>query len=301
MHVLVPHADAAQHMGGVPEGVELIFWPGTEELPAGFERAEVFVPPWWAKQRAAREMARMPKLQLVQTLGAGYDWIIGGLPPGVLLANASGVNARPVAEWVLGGILNTVRGFPGFYRDQLEARWDQRMAGELGGSRAVVLGYGQVGQRVAALLRAFDVDVAVVASASRPGVFGPADVVDLLRAADIVVVAVPLNTETTAMVDERFLARMRDGSILVNVARGAVVDTDALVAELKVDRIRAVLDVTDPEPLPTDHELWRMPGVIITPHVASVVPSFLPSSYRRIRAQLVRMLNGDEPENVVAR
>lgn len=300
MHVLVPHADAAQLMGGAPDGVDLDFWPGTDDYPENFERTEVFIPPWWAKSRAVHEIRRMPKLKLIQTLGAGYDWIAPALPSGVKLANVPGVNARPVAEWVLAALLSLLREFPQFLRDQMNAKWDQRRTGELGGSNVLVIGYGAVGKQVATLLRAFEAEVAVMASARRPGVFGPADLPTLIARADAIIVAVPLSPSTYRMIDHDFLRNMRDGSVLINVARGGVVDTDALVGELKTGRIRVALDVTDPEPLPTEHELWTLPGVLITPHVASVVPSFLPSSYSRVREQLVRIVNGDAPLNVVA-
>ena len=288
-------------MGGVPDGVQLIFWSGIEDLPLDSNLAEVFIPPWWAKPRAVTEMARMPNLKLVQTLGTGYDWIISSLPAGVQLANNPGINAGPVAEWVVAAVLTMLRNFSEFHNDQRDRHWHQRVTGELGGSKVLVIGFGAIGKRITSLLRAFDADVAVAASRKRPGVNGPDEIPDLLRWADVVVVMVPLNDTTRHMVDAQFLAAMRDGAVLVNAARGAVVDTSALVAELKTGRIRAVLDVTDPEPLPLDHELWGLPGVVITPHVASVVPSFLPSSYRRIHAQLVRMMAGKSPENVVLR
>jgi phosphoglycerate dehydrogenase-like enzyme len=288
-------------MGGVPDGVRLIFWPGIDTLPADSGQAEVVVAPWWAGKSALGLLTELPSLKLVQILGAGHDWIAPWVPAGVALANNPGINAGPVAEWVLAATLTMLRDFPAFGADQRARQWRQRPTGELAGRRALIVGYGAIGQRIAALLRAFDADVTVAARHGRPGVHGAEQIPRLLRDADIVVVVIPLDDTTRRMVDAQFLAAMPDGALLINAARGAVVDTGALAAELKAGRLRAALDVTDPEPLPPDHELWGLPGVLITPHVASAVPSFLPDSYRRIRAQLVRMAAGLPPEHVVPR
>jgi phosphoglycerate dehydrogenase-like enzyme len=288
-------------MGGVPDGVELIVWPGTDTLPAQSRQAEVVVVPWWAQPRALGLIGQLPSLELVQILGAGYDWILPWVPPGVPLANNAGINAGPVAEWVLTAILAVLRDFPGFGADQRHRQWRERSTGELARRRVLIVGYGAIGKRIARLLEAFDADVTAAARHSRPGVHGADQIPRLLGEADVVVLVIPLDDSTRGMVDARFLATMRDGALLVNAARGAVVDTDALVAELKAGRLRAALDVTDPEPLPPDHVLWGLPGVLITPHVASAVPSFLPDSYRRVRAQLVRMAAGLPPEHVVSR
>lgn len=288
-------------MGGVPAGVDLTFWPGAETLPPHADRAEVAVVPWWAQPPALALLAQLPNLRLVQILGAGYDWIAPWVPPGVSLANNAGINAVPVAEWVLTAVLTMLRDIPGFLADQRDRHWQQRPTGELAGRTALVVGYGAIGQRTAALLRAFDANVVVAARHSRPGVHAAEEIPQLLGRADVVIVVVPLDERTRRMVDARFLGAMPDGALLVNAARGAVVDTDALTAEVRAGRLRAALDVTDPEPLPPDHELWGLPGVLITPHVASAVPSFLPDSYRRIRAQLNRMVAGEPPEHVVSR
>jgi phosphoglycerate dehydrogenase-like enzyme len=164
----------------------------------------------------------------------------------------------------------------------------------------VVVGAGSVGGAVAARFRAFETDVVLVGRTARAGVHGVDELPQLLSLADVVVLAVPLTPQTERMVDADFLAHLRDGTLLVNVARGRVVDTDALLAELRTGRICAALDVTDPEPLPPGHPLWRLPGVLVSPHVGGDTTAFLPRARRMLQEQLTRYAEGVPLANVVA-
>ena len=164
-----------------------------------------------------------------------------------------------------------------------------------------MLGAGGVGRAIAARLVPFEVDLTVVGRSPRPGVVSIADVPALLPEADIVILAVPLNQETTGLVDDAFLSQMRNGALLVNVARGSVVDTDALIRHLSTGRIRAALDVTDPEPLPADHPLWRAPGVLISPHVGGDTTAFVPRARRLVEDQVRRWAHGEPLQHVVQR
>jgi len=173
------------------------------------------------------------------------------------------------------------------------------LAPELTGKRVLIVGAGAIGEALANRVIACEASVVKVARTARDGVYGVTDLPKLLPEADVVVLIVPLTTETTGLVDAEFLSRMRDGSLLVNAARGPVVVTDALVAELATGRISAVLDVTDPEPLPEGHPLWSMPNVLITPHVGGAVAGLMPRAYALVRAQLERYVAGEPLDNVV--
>ncbi len=175
----------------------------------------------------------------------------------------------------------------------------------LADSRVLVLGYGQIGRAITRRLLPFEVSVTAVASRAREGdelvdrVHGIDELADLVGSHDVVVVIVPLTESTRGLVDADLLARMPDGALLVNVARGAVVDTDALVAECTTGRLRAAVDVTDPEPLPAGHPLWTTPGVLITPHVGGQTTAMRPRAVALMRRQIERMRDGLPPDNVV--
>jgi phosphoglycerate dehydrogenase-like enzyme len=217
----------------------------------------------------------------------------------VLLCDGRGIHGSSTAEWVLTAILSVVREFPRFLRAQDQRRWDPATTDELAGKRVLVVGAGDLGENVARRLRAFDAEPTMVARTRRADVHGIDDLPSLLPAADVVVLVIPLTEQTRGMVDARFLAAMADHALLVNAARGPVVVTDALVAELASGRLRAALDVTDPEPPPADHPLWDVSNLLLTPHVGGGVLGFEKRAYRLVREQILRYLAGEPLINVV--
>jgi phosphoglycerate dehydrogenase-like enzyme len=245
-------------------------------------------------------MAHMPNLQVVQLLTAGYDAALSHLPGGVTLCNAGGVHDASTAELAVGLILASLRGLDAFARAMPAGGWLYSRREALADKRVLIVGAGGVGRAVRSRLEPFEVQVSMVGRTARAGVHAADDLPDLLGSADVVVLAVPLDDTTRGMVDTAFLARMRDRALLVNVARGPVVDTDALVAAVASGRIRAALDVTDPEPLPTGHPLWTLPDVLISPHVGGNTSAFLPRARRLVAEQLRRFANGQPLESVVA-
>jgi phosphoglycerate dehydrogenase-like enzyme len=253
--------------------------------------------------RAAIEVIpRLEGLRVVQTLSAGVDAIVDGIPSGVMLCNASGVHDVAVAEWVVLAILASNRRLPRFVDSQRTGVWqhdDGARGDDLDGATALILGYGSIGRAVEQRLRGFGVGIVRVARRERDGVHPWADLPGLLPRADIVVVLLPLTAETRRLVGAEVLARMKPGALLVNASRGAVVDTPALMAALADGRVRAALDVTDPEPLPDGHPLWAMPGVLITPHVAGDVSGEEDRAWRLVADQAVRLQRGDPLLNVV--
>ncbi|MBW1598271.1 2-hydroxyacid dehydrogenase [Streptomyces sp. JJ38] len=286
------------------------YWNADSPYPADPADCLAYVVPYL--KPAADVLApleRMRSVRLVQTLTAGTEHMLPGLaalPPGAALCNAVGVHDASTAELALTLILASLRGVPDFVRQQDAGRWRGGFRPALADRRVLIVGYGGIGRAVEERLLPFEVArVDRVARTARAERHGPVQSLDalptLLPEADVVVVAVPLTEGTRHLVDGGFLARMPDGALLVNVARGGVVDTKALLPELESGRLRAALDVTDPEPLPEDHPLWRAPGVLITPHVGGPSTAFRPRARALVRAQLDRLAAGEHPAHVVHR
>jgi len=243
-------------------------------------------------------MARFPALQVVQLPTVGFDAALTYLPAGVTLCNAAGVHEQSTAELTVGLILAKWRGIDQAARDMAEGIWDHRRGRSLQDAQVLIVGAGGVGRRIADALAPLGCRTQLVGRSRRDQVAGVDELPDLLGAADVVVLAVPLTAQTVGMVDNTFLARMADGALLVNVARGPVVVTDDLLAHLP--RIEAALDVVDPEPLPADHPLWAAPGVLITPHIGGDTDAF-PHLARLLISRQVQRWRRDEPlDNVVA-
>lgn len=299
MRVLLPHEEGPGLIGDVPDHVELGVWTGAGD-PADAAEVEFWVPPFLATDALNPVMASMPRLKVIQLLSAGADAWVGRVPAVVTLCDARGVHSSSTSEWAATAVLASLRDFPRFAVAQAAGRWDHIMTGELAGQRVLIVGTGAIGDALAARLAPFEVEIVRVARSARDGVHAVEELPDLLPAADVVVLLVPLTDATRGLVDADFLARMPDGALLVNAARGPVVDTDALVAELSKGRLRAALDVTEPEPLPAGHPLWDVPGLLLTPHVAGSVRGLLPRAYALVAGQLRRYVDGQPLDNVVA-
>ncbi|MFE1508513.1 2-hydroxyacid dehydrogenase [Streptomyces sp. NPDC058726] len=293
---------------GLPDGPRYLFWDGGEQFPADPADCAFYVVPYMKPAGVGvRPMPLMRSVRVVQTLSAGTDHVEPGLrhlPPGVRLCNARGVHEASTAELTLALILASLRGIPGFVRAQDEGEWRGGFRPALADKSVLIVGYGSIGAAIEDRLVPFELArVARVARSARTTERGPVhpltELPSLLPQADVIVLSTPLNETTRHLVDAGFLARMKDGALLVNVARGGVVDTKALLNELESGRITAALDVTDPEPLPTEHPLWRAPGVLVTPHVGGPTSAFLPRAERLLRDQLRRYVNQEEPGNVV--
>jgi phosphoglycerate dehydrogenase-like enzyme len=298
--VLVPDAHGLTALAGCPDLHPVRY--GAADLPAdAFDAfdAEIMVVTHTGVDQATALMHRLPRLRLVQTLTAGTDVWRGRIPPGVLLSNASGAGGGSTAEWVLAALLAVLREIPTSVGDQAVGRWNSRVTDTLDGKRVLILGAGDVGRNVRARLIPFGARVTMVARRPRPGV-APIDTVgDLLADHDVVVAALPLTPGSHHLVDARFLAALPDGCVLVNAARGEVVDTAALLAELHSGRLRAALDVTDPEPLPPDHPLWHAPGLLITPHLGGSTAGYEQRAWRVAAEQIARYLSGAALPNLV--
>lgn len=273
---------------------------GDDQLPESAAEVELYVPSYRFNRRVVDVIADMPKLRVVQSLTAGVDHIKDAIPAGVTLCNARGVHDAATSELAVGMMIAGRRRLPDLVRAQDRHEWDTQMSSSLADSRVLIVGAGSIAQALARRLDGFECDVTLVGRQARGGVRGTRELPKLLPDADIVVLLVPLTDETRGLVDRRFLARMRDGSLLLNVARGPVVVTDDLLAELQQRRLYAALDVTDPEPLPADHPLWSAPHLQLTPHVGGASSAMWPRSYALVSEQLRRLAEGRGLLNVVS-
>jgi phosphoglycerate dehydrogenase-like enzyme len=301
VRVLVPYSDWVADVEKLSPEIAVDVYTGEGTPPAAVGEVDFYVAPYTFSV-ASLELARqMKSLRVLQLLTAGYEHVLPYVPDGVTVCNARGVHDASTAELALTLMLSSLRGIPDFVRAQQHGSWVHADYPALADKTVLILGYGSIGEAIERRLLPFEVDVIRVASRARPdGVHGVDELPELLPQADVVVVITPLTPSTRHLVDGRFLAAMRDGALLVNVSRGGVVDTDALVFELQRGRLRAALDVTDPEPLPGDHPLWSAPGVLISPHVGGNSSAFLPRARALTVAQIARFVAGEPVDNVVA-
>jgi phosphoglycerate dehydrogenase-like enzyme len=304
MKIWIAHEQGRGLLGELPADVVIEVCPDPGTLPSDPAGVDFWVPPFAAIGRVTEILPRFAGLTVIQLLSAGADAWIGHVPAGVQLYDARGVHDAPVAEWVIGATVGSLRRFPDYARAQKREQWgDPGLVPhrELTGARVLIVGAGSIGRAIERHMAPFGVTVTRVARTARPAedVHGVEEVHDLLPYADVVVLVVPLTEQTRGLVDAGFLAAMPDGALLVNAARGPVVDTAALVGELSTGRISAALDVTDPEPLPAGHPLWQLPNVLLTPHIGGAVRGLLPRAYGLVGDQLRRLFAGAALINLV--
>jgi phosphoglycerate dehydrogenase-like enzyme len=318
LRVGYPDTIRKESLRDFPEGVELI------ALSDKMDRAvqiDVWIPDPYTN-RAQRTWPHLRGVKLVLSMLAGTEWIPATVGPHVTISNAHGAHNIPTAEWTLGAILAMLKYFPLYLDVQRSGVWKRRfeavehygaMSGdasqayppvlgeELTGKTVLLAGYGAIGKEIERMLAPFAVEIVRVARTARtePKVHAVSELDHLLPRAEIVVLILPATEETRGLIGERQLALMQRGALLVNAARGPIVDTGALVAALQSGRIRAALDVTDPEPLPEGHPLWSCPNLLITPHVAASTPQFSPRALRVAADELRRYMKGEPLKNVV--
>jgi phosphoglycerate dehydrogenase-like enzyme len=287
-------------LGEVP--AELCFEtidPTKDAVPDSVADVEIYVPPYNLRPAAADVLPRMTSLRVVQTLTAGVDAIRGRVPEGVLLCNGRGIHDTSTAELAVALTLASLREIPRYVRQQDRGEWRRGFTQSLADKRLLIVGYGAIGVAIESRLAPFECEVVRVARTARDGVHAVAELPALLPDADVVVLILPLTDETRGLVDADFLARMKPGALLVNMARGGIVDTAALLEALHARRVRAALDVVDPEPLPAEHPLWHAPGVLISPHNGGASSAMQPRAMRLVREQLARYVAGEPLVNVM--
>ena len=260
---------------------------------------DFYVPSYMTGKNGLDFVLKMPNLKYLQMPNAGYDDAMAYVRPGVTLCNATGVHDDSTAELAVGLALASRRGFAEFAKDQSVAKWNHRRFPSLSDSKIGLIGYGSIGQTIAKNLSGFSVEVLSFSKSGRNGSLKIDELDGYLPSLDIVILILPLTPESKHMFDSRRLALMKDGALIVNVARGPIIDTDALLAELNSGRLSAALDVTDPEPLPNDHPLWKAKNILIVPHVGGDSTAFEPRARKLVVSQLNRLVAGEPLINVI--
>lgn len=294
--------EAERALGPLPEGVRFAPFPDPAGVwPDSVADVGFLVVPYLTGTESLDRVSEMRSLEVIQLNLAGYDAFLDLVPDGVALCSAAGVHDTGTAELALALLLALGRKLDQYARNMATGTWARDGFGwSIADRRALIVGYGGIGKAIERRLEPFELaSITKVARTSRDDVHAFADLEQLLPQADIVVVACPLTDETRGMFDARRLALLPDGAVVVNIARGPIVDTDALLAETAAGRLRAALDVTDPEPLPQDHPLWRAPGVLISPHTGGPATSFWPRANALIARQLAHWAAGRPLENRV--
>ncbi|MFJ1763803.1 2-hydroxyacid dehydrogenase [Amycolatopsis sp. NPDC088138] len=294
--VLLPWTDIE-----VPEGVEAAYYDGLGSPPPDLDGVEFYVLPYDRGPEPPKLIGRLPALRVVQSLSAGVENLVPLLPEGVRLANGRGLHDLSVAEHALALIHAAQRDLPRWFAQQARGEWVREHTRSLAGSRVLLVGYGSIGRAIERQLLAAEAVVTRVASHPRPAgnVHGADELAALLPEADIVVLVLPDTPATRGLLGAAELAALPEDALVVNVGRGTAIDTDALLAETRTGRLRAALDVVDPEPLPAGHPLWTVPGVVLTPHIAGGSASFYPRAKKLAGEQLRRYVQGEELLNLV--
>jgi phosphoglycerate dehydrogenase-like enzyme len=260
----------------------------------------MYVPSYMGGAKALSYAAKMSNLKILQMLNAGYDDALAYLRPGLTLCNARGVHDASTAELAVGLAIASRRGFAEFIREQATGTWNHRRFPALSDSKVGIIGFGSIGKEVARKLSGFDVSITAFTQSGRDGTVKIDDLDKHLPQLDIVILILPLTDSSRHMFNAQRLAAMKDGALIVNVARGPIIDTEALIKELNSRRIYAALDVTDPEPLPQGHPLWSAPNLIVVPHVGGNSEAFEPRGRALIESQLKLLAAGLPLEHVVA-
>ncbi|MGO4592142.1 2-hydroxyacid dehydrogenase [Paenarthrobacter sp. 2TAF44] len=301
--VSFPEPQLLADLSPLPEGLRGVVWDMKDEPGKELGSIDGVILPYIDAGAVMGSLAKVPDLKFVQTQSTGYDGVREAAGPGAAVANASGVHAAATAELAVGLILAKLRGIDQAVRDQQIASWKPQRRQSLADRKILLLGIGGIGKELARRLEPFEVTVTRVGSSARTDadgqVHGPEELVELAAGHDILVSVLPLNDRTHHLVGRKVLAALPNGALMVNVGRGAVVDTGALTREVVSGRLQCAIDVVDPEPLPADHPLWSAANALITPHIGGNASAFEPRILKLLKLQLEALAAGETPANLV--
>ncbi len=271
----------------------------TQLSQAERDAIEIYIPRYMGGAKVLNEIANFPNLKVVQMLTAGYEDALPHMRSGIRLCNAKGVHDQSTAELGVALIASHFLGIKSYIKNMETGKWDGAQRDSLYRKNIAIVGAGSVGQRLKDILERFRVEITFFARSARQGVLAITELSSRIADFDAVVLILPLTNESRHLITSKELEKMKRGALLVNLARGAVVKTEDLVVALKQDKIAAALDVTDPEPLPSDHELWRLPNVIISPHVGGNSSAFEPQAREFLEKQFARYANSGQLINEI--
>ncbi|TQJ36295.1 2-hydroxyacid dehydrogenase [Arthrobacter sp. SLBN-122] len=301
--VSFPEPQLLADLSPLPEGLRGVVWDMKDEPGEELGGIDGVILPYINAGAVLDSLAKVPDLKFVQTQSTGYDGVCEAAGPGAAVANASGVHAAATAELAVGLILAKLRGIDQAVKDQQIESWKPQRRQSLADRKILLLGIGGIGKELARRLEPFEVTVTRVGSSARTDadgqVHGPEELVDLAAGHDILVSVLPLNDKTHHLVGRDVLAALPHGALVVNVGRGAVVDTAALAREVVSGRLQCAIDVVDPEPLPAGHPLWSAENALITPHIGGNASAFEPRILKLLKRQLEALAAGETPANLV--
>ena len=299
MALLLPEADGiADYVGGRLPHAEVLRYGGADG--GRLDEVTFYCLPYMGDAASIALIGRLPRLTVVQSLSSGVDEVLGSLPPRATLCNGQGLgHEEGTAELAVTLILASIRQIPRFAGQQAVRTWSHVRTGSLDGQRVLLVGYGAIGAAIEQRLVPFGARVSRVSRTARDGVSGLGELPVLAQAADILVVCIALHPSTRGLIGHEVLSALPDGALVVNVARGPVVDAAALTGQLQAGRLHAALDVTDPEPLPADRPEWALPHVLITPHIGGDTATFAHRAPAFVAEQAACHLAGRPLQNVV--
>lgn len=301
--VSFPEPQLLADLSPLPEGLRGVVWDMKDEPGEELGGIDGVILPYIDAGAVMGSLAKVPNLKFVQTQSTGYDGVREAAGPGAAVANASGVHAAATAELAVGLILAKLRGIDQAVKDQQIESWKPQRRQSLADRKILLLGIGGIGKELARRLEPFEVTVTRVGSTARTDadgqVHGPEELVELAAGHEILVSVLPLNDKTQHLVGRDVLAALPDGALVVNVGRGAVVDTEALTREVVSGRLQCAIDVVDPEPLPAGHPLWSAENALITPHIGGNASAFEPRILKLLKRQLEALAAGETPANLV--
>ena len=283
----------------IPHNWKLISAPVDTLSKSELSEITIYVPTYMGGKKSLNPISELPNLRTVQLLTAGYEDVVPFMRNELILCNARGVHDFSTSELAISLILAHFKNLHEFAGNQSQGYWNHKTIGSLYGKEIAIIGAGSVAQRLKSMLAPFECKVTMFGQSARDGVEAISTAQAAIGKFDCVVLLVPLTSETRNLVDSAFLAAMKDGALLVNVARGAVVNTEALCAELKRKRLFAALDVTDPEPLPKEHPLWELKNCTVVPHVGGDSTAFEPQAHAFLAEQFHRMAQWQQPINII--
>lgn len=300
-----PTQELIDAVGPIPENLKAVLWDLENDPETPLEDIDIAILPYMANPQTLKNVRKAPNVKVVQTQTTGFDGMIDLIGDRADINTAAGVHAAATAEMALGLAIASLRGFPQSVRDQQQGRWNPQQWPGLADRTVGLVGVGGIGEEIRKRLEPFEVNLLRFGSTARTDehgeVFATSELAARAPEIEVLILIVPLNDSTRHLVDAQLLAKLPDGATVINVARGPVVDTDAIVAEVASGRLNMASDVFDPEPLPAGHPLWQHPNALVIPHNGGNTKAFFPRMVKLLKKQVQAWAAGNDGENLVHR